>query len=131
MRALAILLVSIPAHCKAYFVLAASMPALWQLSVICLTIVLGEAGHELDIAAVLAVNAFLASSMERKGGGWAVMAEFATAVILGGTSWLQCLIVEILVYISSYSSELVKTSDGAESSEWNDPSESQQSGLSF
>ena len=57
----AMLLVSIPAHCKAYFVLAVSMPALWQLRVICLTMVLGEAGLELDIAAALPVNASLAS----------------------------------------------------------------------
>ena len=57
----AILLVSIPAHCKACIVPAVSMPALWQLRVICLTMVLGEAGLELDIAAALPVNASLAS----------------------------------------------------------------------
>ena len=49
-------------------------------------IVLGEAGHIVETAAALPVNASLASVMERKrkrkGGGWAVIAELVTAVML-------------------------------------------------
>jgi hypothetical protein len=48
-----VVLVSIPAHCKAEIVSAVFMPAIWQLRVIFLTMVLGEAGQELVTAAKL------------------------------------------------------------------------------
>ena len=63
-----------------------SMPALWQFRVIFLMIVLGEAWHELVMAAAVPIMASLASVMVRKGGGWAVMAELVTAAMLGAES---------------------------------------------
>ena len=71
------LLVLMPAHCKAWIVSAVFMPAFSQFLVIILTMVLGEAGLELATAAALTVNASLASSTVRKGGGCAVMAWLA------------------------------------------------------
>ena len=89
-------LVLIPAHCKELMVLAVFMPALMQFRVIFLMIVLGEAGHMVETAAALPVNDSLASVMERKGGGWAVIAELVTAVMLVTALPSLCLTLDML-----------------------------------
>ena len=63
--------------------LALSIPALLQFKVIFWMIELGEAGQELVMAAAVPSIASLASVMERKGGGWAVMSELVMAATLG------------------------------------------------
>ena len=67
-----------------------------QFKVIFLMIVLGEAGHMVETAAALPVNASLASVMERKGG---VIAELVTAVMLVAAWPSLCLTVEIRIIL--------------------------------
>ena len=65
---------------------------------------LGEAGQELVMAGAVPSIASLASVMERKGGGWAVMVELVTAATSGAASWLslKCLIIYSVTSCSQF-----------------------------